>query len=63
MYVFNGLNNGLNKFLMFQFKVVAIFHQVCEYFHSLLKISHEFCVFDLDQSVLFFIPNYFVGNV
>ena len=47
---------------MFQLKVVTIFRQVCEYFHSLLKISHEFCVFDLDQSVLFFIPNYFVGN-
>ena len=40
---------------MFQSKVLTIFHEVSEYFRSFLRISHEFYVFDLDQSFLFFI--------
>ena len=45
-------------FLMFQFKVLTMFHEMCEYFRSFLRIFHEFCVFDLDYSFLFFISSY-----
>ena len=46
------LLRNIITFLISQFKVFPIFHQVCEYFRF---ISHEFCVFDLNQSFLFFI--------
>ena len=46
-----------------QFQGLTVFHQVSEYFRSYLRISHEFCIFDLNQSVLLFIPSYyFIGN-
>mgnify|MGYP004584189637 CR=1 FL=1 len=35
-------------------KVLTISHQVCEYFRSFLRISHEFYIFDLDQSSFIF---------
>ena len=38
---------------MSQFKILTIFYQ--EYFRSFLKISHQFCVFDLDQSIFYFL--------
>ena len=39
---------------MSQFKVLTIFHQEYEYFHSFLNTSHEFCVFDSNQSLFIF---------
>ena len=39
---------NLIKFPISQFKVLTIFYLVYEYFRSFLRISHEFCVFDLD---------------
>ena len=58
MYVFNGLNKiillrNIIKFLIFLFQIMTIFHEVCGYFRSFLRISHEFFVYDLDQSFLF----------
>ena len=46
---------------MFQFKVSTSFHQECEYFPSSLRISHEFCAFDLNQNFLFFISLLFLA--
>ena len=39
---------------MSQFEVLTILYQMCEYSHSFSRISHKFCVFDLDQNFLFF---------
>ena len=35
---------------------------MCEYFYSVLRIAHEFCVFDLYQNFLFFISNYHLAR-
>ena len=39
---------------MSQFKVLAIVYQMCEYFRSFLRMSHQFCVFDLDEFFIFY---------
>ena len=49
------LLRNIIKFIISQFKVLTIFYLMYEYFRSFLRISHEFCIFDLDQSILFFI--------
>ena len=49
------LQRNIIKFLISQFNVLTIFHLMYEYLCSFLRNFHEFCVFDLDQTILFFI--------
>ena len=55
-YLNNNFTAWYNKISHLSVLILIIFHLVYEYFRFSLRISHEFCVFDLDQSFLFFFP-------